>query len=147
MLRQAARSLARQRQRALTTTAPPAVASQQRARILVKSRYLATATDAVKPPSSNDSFATGNNAYYAEEMYRLWKEDPASVHPSWNVYFSGMSKGMRSEDAFRPPPSLLNLDEVGGDTELPLGGGGTNVDEHMKVSRSAPLFGSASVSS
>lgn len=31
------------------------------------------ATDTAKAPSKNDQFATGNNAYYAEEMYRLWK--------------------------------------------------------------------------
>ena len=28
------------------------------------------------------------------------------MHTSWDVYFSGMEKGMRSEDAFIPPPSL-----------------------------------------
>ena len=42
----------------------------------------------------------------AQEMYRSWKQDPRSVHTSWDVYFSGMEKGMRSEDAFIPPPSL-----------------------------------------
>ena len=47
-------------------------------------------------PSGNDLFANGTNAYYADEMYRLWKEDPKSVHPSWNVYFSGLEKAQGS---------------------------------------------------
>lgn len=34
----------------------------------------ATAQDLHKTPSPADQFATGNNAYYAEEMYRLWKQ-------------------------------------------------------------------------
>ena len=65
-------------------------------------------------------------------MYRLWREEPSSVHPSWNVYFSGMAKGMKSQDAFRAPPSLLDFDEVQGSEELSLSSDG-NVDEHMKV--------------
>lgn len=67
-------------------------------------------------------------------MYRLWKEDPSQVHPSWSVYFSGMARGLKSEDAFRPPPNLLDLGEVAaaGSAELPLSGG-TDVQDHMKV--------------
>jgi len=69
-------------------------------------------------------------------MYRLWKEDPSSVHPSWNVYFSGMSKGLRSEDSFRPPPNLLDISSMStqdGDGEMSLGQGGGDVQDHMKV--------------
>lgn len=67
-------------------------------------------------------------------MYRLWKQDPNSVHPSWNVYFSGMAKGLKSEDAFRPPPNLLDLAEMSteGSAELPLSQG-SDVQDHMKV--------------
>lgn len=39
----------------------------------------AQATDLHKPPSSVDQFATSNNAYYAEEMFRLWKKVSQSV--------------------------------------------------------------------
>jgi len=69
-------------------------------------------------------------------MYRLWKEDPSQVHPSWNVYFSGLSKGIRSEDAFRPAPSLLDLETMGApgnaSSEMSLSEG-TDVQDHMKV--------------
>lgn len=34
----------------------------------------ASQADLHKAPSSVDQFATGNNAYYAEEMYRAYKE-------------------------------------------------------------------------
>jgi 2-oxoglutarate dehydrogenase E1 component len=89
------------------------------------------------PPSPNDAFANGTNAYYTEEMYRLWRTDPASVHPSWNVYFSGMvDKGLPSEKAFSPPPTLGG--GVGVDSGTGLGpslhsAGGRDLDDHMKV--------------
>jgi len=68
-------------------------------------------------PSPNDSFATTNNSYYAEEMYRRWKEDPKSVHSSWDVYFSGMDSGMPSQQAFTPAPSQLSMPGTGTVTE------------------------------
>jgi 2-oxoglutarate dehydrogenase E1 component len=91
----------------------------------------ALATPSATPPSSNDPFANGTNAYYAEEMYRHWRQDPKSVHASWDVYFSGMDKGMQSHEAFTPPPSL-----VAGSAYGPAlhGTGGQELDIHMKVS-------------
>ena len=69
-------------------------------------------------------------------MYRLWKEDPAQVHPSWNVYFSGMARGLKSEDAFRPPPSLVDLESMTteGSADVPSASTGSDVQDHMKVS-------------
>ena len=79
------------------------------------------------------AFATGSNRYYAEEMYKLWKADPESVHPSWNVYFSGLAKGLRSEDAFRPAPSSFDTSDFGGASELSVGADTTGVQDHQKV--------------
>lgn len=97
-------------------------------------------------PSPNDAFLGASNTYYAEEMYRLWKEDPSQVHPSWNVYFSGLSKGIRSEDAFRPAPSLLDLETMGApgnaSSEMSLSEG-TDVQDHMKVRRFRLSFAGA----
>jgi hypothetical protein len=83
-----------------------------------------------RPPNSNYA----HNRYYAEEMYRLWKQDPNSVHPSWSVYFSGMARGLKSEDAFRPPPNLLDLAEMSteGSAIAPIEQG-SDVQDHMKV--------------
>lgn len=61
------------------------------------------------------------------------------MHASWGVYFSGLDKGMRSEDAFRPPPGLVTLAAGVFDGEAPLnisGGVGQGVvEDHMRVSR------------
>jgi 2-oxoglutarate dehydrogenase E1 component len=94
-------------------------------------RSLATATPA-KDPSPNDPFANGTNTYYAEEMYRLWRQDPKSVHVSWDVYFTGMDKkGLSSPQAFQPPPDVDIL-PAGGTPSLHDVGRG-ELDDHLKV--------------
>ena len=91
-------------------------------------RTLATAAT---PPSPNDPFANGTNAYYAEEMYRHWKQDPKSVHASWQTYFSGMEHGLPSAEAFQPPPGLIAPPADG--TPALYVGGGAELDDHLKV--------------
>jgi 2-oxoglutarate dehydrogenase E1 component len=83
------------------------------------------------PPSPNDPFANGTNAYYAEEMYRNWKQDPKSVHASWNAYFSGMEHGLPSAKAFQPPPGLITPPADG--APALYAGGGSELDDHLKV--------------
>ncbi|EJC97957.1 2-oxoglutarate dehydrogenase complex E1 component mitochondrial precursor [Fomitiporia mediterranea MF3/22] len=94
---------------------------------LRSARYLATAA----PPSPNDAFANGTNAYYVDEMYRHWRQDPKSVHASWDAYFSGMDKGLPSHEAFQPPPTFLPQ-PVGGAPTLNASGG-AKLDDHLKV--------------
>ena len=104
-----------------------ALRSLQRAGTSVRaSRSLATVA-----PSPNDAFANGTNAYYVEEMYRHWREDPKSVHASWDAYFSGMDKGLPSHQAFQPPPTFLPS-PVGGAPTLNAGKG-AKLDDHLKV--------------
>lgn len=88
-------------------------------------RCLATAI----PPSPNDAFANGTNAYYVEEMYRHWRTDPKSVHVSWDAYFSGMDKGLPSQQAFQPPPTFVP------DGAAPAldANQGAKLDDHLKV--------------
>ncbi|KAG8860883.1 2-oxoglutarate dehydrogenase E1 component [Tulasnella sp. 330] len=102
---------------------PAAIAKQQ-------TRLLATA----KEPSPNDIFASGNNAYYAEEMYKRWREDPKSVHASWDVYFSGLDKGIPSSQAFSQPPSHhIDVPEpAGGAPSLEIKGS-NGLTDHLKV--------------
>ncbi|EIW81255.1 2-oxoglutarate dehydrogenase E1 component [Coniophora puteana RWD-64-598 SS2] len=83
------------------------------------------------PPSPNDPFANGTNAYYAEEMYKHWRQDPKSVHVSWDAYFSGMDKGLPSAKAFQPPPGLV-APPADGAPALHAGRGG-ELDDHLKV--------------
>jgi 2-oxoglutarate dehydrogenase E1 component len=53
---------------------------------------------------SNETFINGSSIAYVERMYDSWKEDPKSVHVSWQAYFSNVAKGITP--AFIPPPSL-----------------------------------------
>jgi len=103
--------------------------------LLVPQRNLATA----QSPSPNDPFANGTNAYYAEQMYRRWRQDPKSVHASWDVYFSGMDKGLPSSQAFHPPPKYLPNPSDGAPA-LHVGAG-AELDDHLKVCRTDPLCG------
>ncbi|KAJ6557323.1 2-oxoglutarate dehydrogenase E1 component [Mycena vulgaris] len=76
------------------------------------------ATPAV-PPSPNDPFANGTNTYYAEEMYRHWRQDPKSVHVSWD------------SPGFQPPPRHFPV-PADGAPALHIGGGG-ELDDHLKA--------------
>ena len=100
-----------------------------RVRATVVRRTLATPTAA--PPSPNDPFANGTNAYYAEEMYRHWRQDPQSVHTSWAAYFSGMERGLPSAKAFQPPPGLIAPPADGAPALHAVGG--AELDDHLKV--------------
>lgn len=112
----------------------------QRATVpLSSSRIISRTLASLAPgPSSNDIFANGTNAYYADEMYRLWRQDPKSVHPSWNVYFSGLDKGLSSAEAFQPPPTA-NTEHFPHPTDgapaLHVAQGG-QLDDHLKVTPS-----------
>jgi hypothetical protein len=65
-------------------------------------------------------------------MYRHWRQDPNSVHTSWNVYFSGLDKGLPSSKAFSPPPNLLPAPADG--APALHSNGGAELDDHLKVS-------------
>ncbi|CAO1628563.1 unnamed protein product [Parajaminaea phylloscopi] len=84
-------------------------------------------------PSGADTFVTSNNAYYAEEMHRRWKQDPSSVHSSWDVYFSGLDKGLSSQEAYRPPPTLMTLPIEAPPISTGQMSGEHNVDDHLKL--------------
>ena len=50
---------------------------------------LRTAGTRLKSTNSHaaGSFLSGSNSIYVEEMYRLWNEEPSSVHSSWDIFF------------------------------------------------------------
>jgi hypothetical protein len=102
---------------------------------LLRYRDLATAATA---PSPNDPFANGTNTYYAEEMYRHWRQDPTSVHASWDAYFSGLEKGLGS-NAFQSPPKFLPAPADG--APALYASGGAQLDDHLKVRAPAHYVG------
>ena len=82
------RSLSSQSPFSLSRLRSPALSSSRATRLgvldaisLVSSarRALSSATDA--------SWLNGTNAAYVDEMYMAWKDDPSSVHRSWDAYF------------------------------------------------------------
>lgn len=70
---------------ALSRRLPLALQTRNTARLsLVRSLHssqksAATTVDTSKAPSPNDAFATSTNSYYAEEMYKLYKQARRSL--------------------------------------------------------------------
>ena len=54
-----------------------------------------------------DNFLSGENAVYAEQMFVNWRQDRKSVHASWDAYFTNLSNGLDSSDAFSQAPLSL----------------------------------------
>ena len=62
-----------------------------------------------------------------------WKEDPSSVHISWQAYFKNMEDGtMPISQAFQPPPSIIPSIAVPGAYSVRSAAGG-DVSNHLKV--------------
>ncbi|XP_037082779.1 2-oxoglutarate dehydrogenase, mitochondrial-like [Pollicipes pollicipes] len=63
------------------------------------------------PPAATSAaaaepFINGTSSSYVEEMYVQWLRDPASVHVSWDAYFSRAAGGAPPGAAYSSPPSL-----------------------------------------
>lgn len=56
------------------------------------------------------------------------------MHASWDVYFSGLDKGLTSAQAFQPPPRHLPA-PADGAPALYAAGSGAELDDHLKVCR------------
>ncbi|OUC43134.1 hypothetical protein D917_09979 [Trichinella nativa] len=56
-----------------------------------------------------EPFLNGTSSIYIEEMFESWKNDPKSVHKSWDAFFRSVEAGMQPGDAYYPPPSLSAL--------------------------------------
>jgi 2-oxoglutarate dehydrogenase E1 component len=103
--------------------------------VISQKRYAAAVASA---PDPNDSFLSGNTANYIDEMYLQWKEDPTSVHVSWQVYFRNMESGdMPMSQAFTPPPTIVPAPTGGAPGFMPgpdmVAGQGSDVTNHLKV--------------
>jgi len=53
-----------------------------------------------------DSFMSGSNSIYVEQMYDSWRRDPSSVHGSWQSYFSNLDAGVHPAEAFASLPNI-----------------------------------------
>uniref|UniRef100_A0A060SXT5 2-oxoglutarate dehydrogenase, mitochondrial n=1 Tax=Blastobotrys adeninivorans TaxID=409370 RepID=A0A060SXT5_BLAAD len=80
---------------------------------------------------ANDVFLSSTNASYIDEMYHAWKQDPASVHVSWQAYFGNMESGSSAVNAFRPPPTIVPGSS--GAASPSAGLTGDSLMDHLKV--------------
>ncbi|VDM71573.1 unnamed protein product, partial [Strongylus vulgaris] len=60
-------------------------------------------------------------------MYESWKEDPKSVHASWDAYFRNVEGGAAPGQAYQAPPAAFGAAGVPG--VLPV----ATISEHLKV--------------
>ncbi|MCJ1311626.1 2-oxoglutarate dehydrogenase E1 component [Agyrium rufum] len=104
---------------------------------LVARSYAVAAEETNKGVDPNDAFLQGNTANYIDEMYMLWKQDPSSVHVSWQVYFRNVESGdMPISQAFQPPPTIVPTPAGGVPQVMPsagTSGGQDHVTNHLKV--------------
>jgi 2-oxoglutarate dehydrogenase E1 component len=70
-------------------------------------------------------------------MYMAWKEDPKSVHISWQSYFKNMESGdMPMSQAFQPPPTIVPTPTGGVPSVMPgahMAQASGEVTSHLKV--------------
>ncbi|KIJ67496.1 hypothetical protein HYDPIDRAFT_108286 [Hydnomerulius pinastri MD-312] len=83
------------------------------------------------PASFDGSFVTGESSYYAEEMYKHWRQDPKSVHDSWNAYFLAMERAPPRTKPSQSSPSLVATPTDG--APALYGNGNTELGDHLKV--------------
>lgn len=107
-------------------------ASRRPLALAARRGYATSATSS--PPDPNDNFLSGSTASYIDEMYMQWRQDPESVHVSWQIYFKNMESGeMPISQAFQPPPNLVpnmtgGVPRISGGLEA-----GSDVTNHLKV--------------
>ncbi|EED24219.1 alpha-ketoglutarate dehydrogenase complex subunit Kgd1, putative [Talaromyces stipitatus ATCC 10500] len=113
----------------LTARRPLAVVD----RVLAGRReYAQSAEETSRGVDPNDSFLQGNTANYIDEMYLAWRNDPSSVHISWQTYFKNMENGdMPISQAFQPPPTIVPT-PVGGVPQH-MHAAGHDLTNHLKV--------------
>ena len=87
----------------------------------------------------SDSFMSGSNASYAEQMYSKWIEDPKSVHSSWDAYFRNLHAGIPSDQAFLRPEQLgqkmpaFSAPHTGSSVQTELGQKLTKLVNHFRA--------------
>ena len=87
-----------------------------------------------------EQFLNGSNSVYLEQMYDNWSQDKASVHPSWDAYFSNFTKGITGTQAFQLPPTIQSSApglQQGAGVDVGVGAG---VDVRQKIRDSFRIF-------
>ena len=75
--------------------------------------------------SSSSTFLNGSSAAYVDGMWARWKQDPESVHASWDTYFRAVDAGASPEAAF------VSAEEAAAAAITPGSGGGIS-SQHLE---------------
>eukprot|EP01129_Flabellula_baltica_P014572 TRINITY_DN700_c0_g1_i3.p1 TRINITY_DN700_c0_g1~~TRINITY_DN700_c0_g1_i3.p1 ORF type:complete len:1000 (-),score=261.71 TRINITY_DN700_c0_g1_i3:30-3029(-) len=79
--------------------------SSRRLRKVVRQSYVTGKNEPKGLKHLSESFIDGTSAFYVEDMYQSWLEDPMSVHSSWASYFTSVESGVPPGEAFQGVPS------------------------------------------
>ena len=74
---------------------------------------------------SSSTFLNGSSAAYVDGMWARWKQDPESVHASWDTYFRAVDAGASPETAF------VSAEEAAAAAITPGSGGGIS-SQHLE---------------
>ncbi|KAK6455715.1 alpha-ketoglutarate dehydrogenase [Scheffersomyces xylosifermentans] len=124
--------------RAFKTAAPRAQlmrASLRTKQPMLTQRFLRVST-VRSLATGTDTFLQGNNSNYIDEMYDAWRQDPTSVHASWNAYFKNIeSDNVPPSQAFQAPPTIGVPTVAGGAAGFVPGSNPMSEDvvTHLKV--------------
>jgi len=61
---------------------------------------------AFKSSAAAEPFLNGSSSTYVEDMYESWREDPSSVHKSWQIFFSRTEGGAGPGEAHVSAPNM-----------------------------------------
>jgi 2-oxoglutarate dehydrogenase E1 component len=91
-------------------------------------------------PNNSESFLQGSSANYVDEMYRAWRNDPNSVHLSWQTYFKNVANGAPPGQAYQAPPTIIPGSVVTPSSAVVNGQAAVSIDrqsddifDHLKV--------------
>ena len=72
---------------------------------LTSASFFSTQAEETPPPL--ETFLNGTSSLYAEQMYEMYLEDPASVQDSWRLYFENEEKAIPFDSSdFSKPTSV-----------------------------------------
>uniref|UniRef100_H2ZNK4 2-oxoadipate dehydrogenase complex component E1 n=1 Tax=Ciona savignyi TaxID=51511 RepID=H2ZNK4_CIOSA len=92
-----------------------------------------TKQQATAAAAKAESFLSGSNTLYVEEMYESWLQDPNSVHKSWDVYFRNVNAGAPPGQAYQSPPSFSSFTPPAVQGPDQAGQVSDVVDKHLSV--------------
>jgi 2-oxoglutarate dehydrogenase E1 component len=106
----------------------------------IKCSFLTKNFHSSKSLQSPDTFMNGTNSIYLEQMYDNWVKDRKSVHPSWDAYFTNVTKGLTGEQAFQMPPEAGTSTQTISRTYTPSTSQAMGTDLQRQITASFKIY-------